>query len=450
MKVLFVVLDTLRRDYLEPYGTDWVQTPNIARLAERSVVCDNHWVGSLPCMPARREFMTGRHNFLERGWGPLEPFDDVLPHATAQGASRRSSRTSSPTITTTSTSAARGTTTVSIPGSSSAARRATPGSAAWTRPPSPRAWAATTSRQNTLNRFAQREEHEFSGPRCVEHAVRWLDDNQGSDNWFLQLELFDPHEPFYVVPKYLEMYGDTWDGPLYDWPDYGVVQGRPGGDRAHPQLLRRAPDDDRPLARQALGHARRAGRLAGHDGRADDRSRLDARRARLLDEERDARLQRDRPHPADRPSAGRSSARAAASAALTQTTDIMPTFLDYFGAPVPPHLHGTSLRPALEADAGGPRLDHLRLLRHGGQRHRWPLYVLPQSRRGGDETLRLHGDADDLPRLHVARGARAGGDGPLPRPHLQYPRLQDSAAKPTTARLRQQRARTRRATSSST
>lgn len=36
--------------------------------------------------------------------------------------------------------------------------------------------------------------------------------------------------------------------------------------------------------------------------------------------------------------------------ALTQTTDIMPTVLDYFGAPVPPHLHGTSLRPALEAE----------------------------------------------------------------------------------------------------
>jgi hypothetical protein len=56
-----------------------VHTPQIARLAERSVVCDNHWTGSLPCMPARRELMTGRHNFLERGWGSLEPFDDVLP-----------------------------------------------------------------------------------------------------------------------------------------------------------------------------------------------------------------------------------------------------------------------------------------------------------------------------------------------------------------------------------
>ena len=37
-------------------------------------------------------------------------------------------------------------------------------------------------------------------------------------------------------------------------------------------------------------------------------------------------------------------------AALTQTTDLMPTFLDYFQAPMPPHMHATSLRPALEGD----------------------------------------------------------------------------------------------------
>jgi hypothetical protein len=36
--------------------------------------------------------------------------------------------------------------------------------------------------------------------------------------------------------------------------------------------------------------------------------------------------------------------------ALTQSTDLMPTFLDYFGAPEPPHLHGRSLRPVLEAN----------------------------------------------------------------------------------------------------
>ena len=54
MKGLFLVLDTVRRDYLAACGNDWVKTPNLSRLAERSVVFDNHWVGSLPCMPARR------------------------------------------------------------------------------------------------------------------------------------------------------------------------------------------------------------------------------------------------------------------------------------------------------------------------------------------------------------------------------------------------------------
>lgn len=65
MKTIFLVLDTVRRDYLRAYGNDWVHTPALTRLAERGVVFDNHWVGSLPCMPARREFMTGRYNFFD-------------------------------------------------------------------------------------------------------------------------------------------------------------------------------------------------------------------------------------------------------------------------------------------------------------------------------------------------------------------------------------------------
>ena len=79
MKCLFIVLDTVRRDYLAGYGNDWVHTPSLTRLAERGITFDNHWVGSLPCMPARRELMTGRYNFVYRGWGPIEPYDDTLP-----------------------------------------------------------------------------------------------------------------------------------------------------------------------------------------------------------------------------------------------------------------------------------------------------------------------------------------------------------------------------------
>ena len=68
------------------YATD-VQTPHLDAFAERSCVFDNHWIGSAPCMPARRDILTGRYNFLERPWGPIEPFDVTLPQCLrAQGA----------------------------------------------------------------------------------------------------------------------------------------------------------------------------------------------------------------------------------------------------------------------------------------------------------------------------------------------------------------------------
>ena len=79
MKALMVMYDSLNRHLLQPYGCQWTQTENFQRLAEHTVVFDNCWVGSMPCMPARRELHTGRYNFLHRSWGPLEPFDDSMP-----------------------------------------------------------------------------------------------------------------------------------------------------------------------------------------------------------------------------------------------------------------------------------------------------------------------------------------------------------------------------------
>ena len=61
------------------YGCEDAHTPNFDRLARHAVTFDNCYVGSMPCMPARRELHTGRYNFLHRSWGPLEPFDDSMP-----------------------------------------------------------------------------------------------------------------------------------------------------------------------------------------------------------------------------------------------------------------------------------------------------------------------------------------------------------------------------------
>jgi arylsulfatase A-like enzyme len=74
MRCIFILFDSLNRHAIGPYGGP-VPTPNLDRLATRGCVFDNHYAGSLPCIPARREMHTGRLNFLHRGWGPLEPFD---------------------------------------------------------------------------------------------------------------------------------------------------------------------------------------------------------------------------------------------------------------------------------------------------------------------------------------------------------------------------------------
>lgn len=350
MKALFVVLDTLRRDYLQPYGSSWVKTPEISRLAERSVVCDNHWVGSLPCMPARREMMTGRHNFLERGWGPLEPFDDVLP----EQLRRRERPAFSHLITDHYHYFYLGGEGHSNSFSTWQFERGQEGDLWISRvdlPSLPEAMGRLgKTPQNALNRMAQRKEHEFSGPRCVEHAVRWLDDNRAADDWYVQLELFDPHEPFYVVPEYLELYGDRWDGPIYDWPDYGECADDP---RAI-EHIRRCYAALLTMTDRWLGKVWDA--FDRHDLWRDTMVVLSTDHGTMLGEHQYwmknlmpvyneiARI----PLIVHLPGSHRAGTRVSA---LTQTTDLMPTFLDYFGAPMPPHLHGTSLRPALEGGA---------------------------------------------------------------------------------------------------
>ncbi len=79
MKAIILLFDSLNKNYLPPYGDLLTKAPNFQRLAAHAATFDNSYVGSMPCMPARRELHTGRYNFLHREWGPLEPFDDSMP-----------------------------------------------------------------------------------------------------------------------------------------------------------------------------------------------------------------------------------------------------------------------------------------------------------------------------------------------------------------------------------
>ena len=67
MNAIFVSIDSLNRRYLPADGQPIeypVQVPKLDRFAQWAATFERHYAGSLPCMPARREFFCGWQEFL--------------------------------------------------------------------------------------------------------------------------------------------------------------------------------------------------------------------------------------------------------------------------------------------------------------------------------------------------------------------------------------------------
>jgi len=64
--LIFIMPDQLRADFLSCYGAEFIDTPNIDRLAERGVRYENAYSSSPLCVPARASLLTGR-NAIKNG-----------------------------------------------------------------------------------------------------------------------------------------------------------------------------------------------------------------------------------------------------------------------------------------------------------------------------------------------------------------------------------------------
>lgn len=226
-KVIIVMFDTLCRHYLPPYGNDWVIAPNFSRLAKKTAQFENCYVGSMPCMPARREMHTGRYNFLHRSWGPLEPFDDSMPqqlkeagvhshkvtdhqHYWEDGGATYHTRFSTfdfvrgqegdPWIGQVEEEVLEGQLEIVLTNS-------------------------VQQKQDWINR-----KHMTCMEKQPQHitftlGLEFIERNKDQDNWFLQLETFDPHEPFFTQKEFQELYPHNYSGLPFDWPPYRHVMG---------------------------------------------------------------------------------------------------------------------------------------------------------------------------------------------------------------------------------
>lgn len=221
------MFDSLNRHMLSAYGCNDYNTPNFKRLAEKAVTFDNFYVGSMPCMPARRELHTGRLNFLHRSWGPLEPWDDSMPeilkengvyshlatdhyHYFEDGGATYHTRYSSWDY-------YRG-------------QEGDPWKAEVAEPEYGNRIGRECylTRPDYINRKYIKTLKDFPQDRCISAGIEFLDTNKNEDNWFLQIECFDPHEPYYSPQEFKDMYHDpNYDGPDFDWPDYASVTETP-------------------------------------------------------------------------------------------------------------------------------------------------------------------------------------------------------------------------------
>ncbi|MCA1808380.1 MAG: sulfatase, partial [Lentisphaerae bacterium] len=225
MKAIMVMFDSLNRHMLPPYGCDWVKAPNFERLASKTVTFDNSFIGSMACMPARRELHTGRYNFLHRSWGPIEPFDDSTPqilsqngiythlvsdhyHYWEEGGCNYHTRYNSWEF-------SRG----------QEGDHWQPALGVKEMPESlnPRV-APSFGRQDFVNRKFMADEADQPQPVTFANGLKFLRDHHQEDNWFLQIETFDPHEPYFAPERFKQLYPHEYKGPLFDWPSYGPTQ----------------------------------------------------------------------------------------------------------------------------------------------------------------------------------------------------------------------------------
>ncbi|CUI97400.1 sulfatase [Cognatishimia activa] len=348
MKTVFLLFDSLIRDQLPGYGGCAERLPNFARLDARSTRFDNHWVGSLPCMPARRDMHNGRLNFFHRSWGPLEPFDDSFVtelrnsgiythlitdhyHYFEEGGCNFHTKFNSWEL---------------FRGQETDAWRGAP-------PPNtddilddfdPTIYDLSVHKhwRHAVNRAYMRKTEDFPIDKSFSSALRFLDENQLKDNWFLKLEVFDPHEPFHAPEEFLKAEGVDLNAPIADWPAYG-----------EPEYSKETSENLQRTYRALLRFCDyQLGRLLDafdeHDLWQDTALIVTTDHGFMLSEHNTwgksvmplyhqvSRIPLFMHLPGSTP--------VQCTTGLSQTTDLAPTVLDVAGVPCPPDMTGSSLQ----------------------------------------------------------------------------------------------------------
>ncbi|MGO8787462.1 MAG: sulfatase-like hydrolase/transferase [Terriglobia bacterium] len=244
LNLIFIVSDTFRRDNLGCYGQKWLEsleTPNLDRFAQQAAIFDDFYAELLPTIPLRRTLYTGRrgipafyfpqHEPVQLpGWHPLY-YEDVTIAEMLQEAGYISTLIGDlyhefkP-----GRNFQRGFQSYRyIRGQEFDAYGTSPhGLLDVSDIVSPDYLAASPGLHKFLSQYKAnanlwRQQGESLAQIVAQTAIDWLRENFRQRPFYMQVEFFDPHEPWDPPARFLEKYLPQATGPSYIEPPYDTL-----------------------------------------------------------------------------------------------------------------------------------------------------------------------------------------------------------------------------------
>ena len=242
LNLIVIVCDTFRADNLECYGSKWIECPNLNTFAKDSVIFKDCYPEGLPTIPVRRALYTGRrvlpaHYYRQHepvqcpGWHALY-YEDITLSETLQSAGYIAALVADlPHLQRSDRNFHRGFNAVHwIRGQEIDSYGTVPHKPYDVSDIAPEEYLArfpglrSFLSQYKANRQLWSQEGEALVQIVAETAIRWLKANHDQRPFYLQIESFDPHEPWDPPPRFLEKYLPNAKGPSFIEPPYANAE----------------------------------------------------------------------------------------------------------------------------------------------------------------------------------------------------------------------------------
>ncbi|MEW6355239.1 MAG: sulfatase [Planctomycetota bacterium] len=408
-KVVVIMCDTLRRDYMGCYGNQWIHTPFFDKLAEKAYIFDNAYISAFPTIPNRTDLFLGKYTFPFYGWQALDRKETPVAAAlTGAGVVTQFIHDTMHMLNNGNFfargfrgwKAIRG-------GESDLFETLANVEIKLQAPDEKHRGDGHAAKQYLRNRHHWTTESDWFVAQTATECCTWLERNYKAKDFFLWIDTFQIHEPWDPPQWYIDRYDPDFKGevnihPRYDYCDYLTK-----------------PELRQAIARYA-GEVTLTDRWVGNVIQKVEDLGIDGETIIMLTSDHGMYLgehgrigKHTVVHPEDPWPLYDTVAkipwiikvpgitRAKRINSLVQPPDMMPTLLDIFGARGPAGMHGKSLMPLLN----GKRTQIRKYAFSGGQMTGKPgILHTPITVTGADGWTLIFGHPEDPPELyHTAK-----------------------------------------------